>query len=294
MSEKNQINNSNSNIDKKLLENNPVMGSLMVPIAIVLVGALIIFGVTKMLSNDHSYKDLVHEMKSKTFGNKWIAALELSKVISAGAVEEQDIPWLVENLKDVYQSSVDPRTRDFVVVAIGALANEKGLPVIDHALKDTKNPEINFHAMVALSKMPKGISFDWTTVKSFLSKNDAALVQVTILTLATHQVDGTEHIILPLLKSDLGFSVRYAAATALIAYQNDQAITTINEILFLDDASLGKKLTVQEISGLKYNVLTALKRYEWKKLAPSVEKMINIEKDIKVVSLAKEVLNSLK
>ncbi len=294
MSEKNQINNSNSNIDKKLLENNPVMGSLMVPIAIVLVGALIIFGVTKMLSNDHSYKDLVHEMKSKTFGNKWIAALELSKVISAGAVEEQDIPWLVENLKDVYQSSVDPRTRDFVVVAIGALANEKGLPVIDHALKDTKNPEINFHAMVALSKMPKGISFDWTTVKSFLSKNDAALVQVTILTLATHQVDGTEDIILPLLKSDLGFSVRYAAATALIAYQNDQAITTINEILFLDDASLGKKLTVQEISGLKYNVLTALKRYEWNKLAPSVEKMINIEKDIKVVSLAKEVLNSLK
>ncbi|MFG1484344.1 hypothetical protein ABMA79_14475 [Halobacteriovorax sp. HFRX-2_2] len=289
MSEKNQ----NTKLDKKLLESNPVMGSLMVPIAIVLVGALIIFGVTKMLSNDHSYKDLVHEMKSKTFGNKWIAALELSKVISAGAVKEEDIPWLVTNLRDIYKTTVDPRTRDFIVVAIGALGNEGGLPVLEHALQ-TNNPEINFHAMVALSKMPKGISFKWDLVKSYIEKNDAAMVQVTILTLATHEVDGTEDLFIKRLNSDLGFSVRYAAATALIAYKNDQAIPTVNEILNLNDESLGKKLTVQEISGLKFNVLTALRRAEWKKMAPSVEKMINIEKDIKVVSLAKEVLNSLK
>lgn len=289
MSEKNQ----NTKLDKKLLESNPVMGSLMVPIAIVLVGALIIFGVTKMLSNDHSYKDLVHEMKSKTFGNKWIAALELSKVISAGAVKEEDIPWLVTNLRDIYKTTVDPRTRDFIVVAIGALGNEGGLPVLEHALQ-TNNPEINFHAMVALSKMPKGISFKWDLVKSYIEKNDAAMVQVTILTLATHEVDGTEDLFIKRLNSDLGFSVRYAAATALIAYKNDQAIPTVNEILNLNDESLGKKLTVQEISGLKFNVLTALRRAEWKKMAPSVEEMINIEKDIKVVSLAKEVLNSLK
>ncbi|MFG1494138.1 HEAT repeat domain-containing protein [Halobacteriovorax sp. ZH4_bin.1] len=289
MSEKNQ----NTKLDKKLLESNPVMGSLMVPIAIVLVGALIIFGVTKMLSNDHSYKDLVHEMKSKTFGNKWIAALELSKVISAGAVKEEDIPWLVTNLRDIYKTTVDPRTRDFIVVAIGALGNEGGLPVLEHALQ-TNNPEINFHAMVALSKMPKGISFNWDLVKSFIDKDDAAMVQVTILTLATHEVDGTEDLFIKRLNSDLGFSVRYAAATALIAYKNDQAVATVIEILNLNDESLGKKLTVQEISGLKFNVLTALRRAEWKKMAPSVEKMINIEKDIKVVSLAKEVLNSLK
>lgn len=289
MSEKNQSNK----IDKKLLESNPVMGSLMVPIAIVLVGALIIFGVTKMLSNDHSYKDLVHEMRSKAFGNKWIAALELSKVISAGAVEEEDIPWLVENLKDVYATSVDPRTRDFVVVAIGALGNEGGLPVLESALKEDK-PEINFHAMVALSKMPKGILFNWELVKSFLNKNDAALEQVTILTLATHEVKGTEDLFVKKLQSELGFSVRYAAATALIAFKNNEARKTVDEILMLNDTSLGKKLTVQEIRGLKYNVLTALKKYGWSDMAPSVEKMINIEKDIKVVSLAKEVLNSLK
>lgn len=290
MSEKNQSNK----LDKKLLESNPVMGSLMVPIAIVLVGALIIFGVTKMLSNDHSYKDLVHEMKSKTFGNKWIAALELSKVISAGAIEEEDIPWVVENLKDVYRTSVDPRTRDFVVVAIGALGNEGGLPVLESALKDKNHPEINFHAMVALSKMPKGILFNWDLVKSFLGRDDAALTQVTILTLATHEVKDTENLFVDQLKSELGFTVRYAAATALIAYKNDEAKKTINEILMLNDESLGKRLTVQEIRGLKYNVLTALKKYGWNEMSPSVEEMINIEKDIKVVSLAKEVLNSLK
>lgn len=286
-------NNQNNKLDKKLLENNPVMGSLMVPIAIVLVGALIIFGVTKMLSNDHSYKDLVHEMKSKAFGNKWIAALELSKVISSGAVKEEDIPWLVENLRDVYKTSVDPRTRDFVVVAIGALGDEKGLPVIEHALK-TPNSEINFHAMVALSHMPKGIIFDWDLVKSFLMKDDAALVQVTILTLASHDVANTRELFVKNLKSDLGFSVRYAAATGLIGHKSVEAIPTIKEILFLNDTSLEKKLTVQEIRGLKFNVLSALKRSGWKTMVPSIEKMINIEKDIKVVSLAKEVLKSLK
>ena len=38
---------SGQKIDKKLLEN-PFVGSLVVPIAIVLVGALVIFGVTKI------------------------------------------------------------------------------------------------------------------------------------------------------------------------------------------------------------------------------------------------------
>jgi len=50
-----------SKIDKKILDN-PFLGSLVVPVAIVLVGALIIFGVTKMISTDHSYKDLVNEI----------------------------------------------------------------------------------------------------------------------------------------------------------------------------------------------------------------------------------------
>src|SRR5690606_8381485 len=118
---------SNSTNNKKLLEN-PLVGSLVVPIAIVLVGALIIFGVTKMLSADRSYKDLVREMHSKTFGNRWIAAYELSKLISSSNIPTEDIPWLVGNLSELYHSAQDNRTRDFIVVALGALDSELILP----------------------------------------------------------------------------------------------------------------------------------------------------------------------
>jgi Sec-independent protein translocase protein TatA len=83
----------------------------MVPIAIVLVGALIIFGITKMLSTERSYKDLVQEMQSKTFGNRWIAAYELSKQIISEQIPEEEKPWLVENLADIYKNTPDPRTK---------------------------------------------------------------------------------------------------------------------------------------------------------------------------------------
>lgn len=76
---------------KKLLENNMFNG-IAIPIAIVLVGALIIFGVTKILSSERDYKDLVREVQSKTFGNRWVAAFELAKVLSAQKIPAEDIP----------------------------------------------------------------------------------------------------------------------------------------------------------------------------------------------------------
>ena len=137
---------------KKLLEN-PIVGSLVVPIAIVLVGALIIFGVTKMLSTDRSYKDLVRELHSKTFGNRWIAAYELSKQISAKNIPNEEVPWLISNLSEIYDQAVDPRTRDFIVVALGSLKTELALPIIQKALND-KDPKVQFSGVVAIGNMP--------------------------------------------------------------------------------------------------------------------------------------------
>ena len=39
--------------------------NFVIPFAIVLIGSLIIFGVTKMLQTDRGYKDLVRELHSK-------------------------------------------------------------------------------------------------------------------------------------------------------------------------------------------------------------------------------------
>ena len=145
---------------KKLLENT-IVGSLVVPIAIVLVGALIIFGVTKMLSTDRSYKDLVRELHSKTFGNRWIAAYELSKQISAKNIPNEEVPWLISNLSEIYDQAVDPRTRDFIVVALGSLKTELALPIIQKALND-KDPKVQFSGVVAIGNMPSTFPIEWT------------------------------------------------------------------------------------------------------------------------------------
>src|SRR5680860_68395 len=99
---------------KKILESSPLSG-IAVPIAIVLVGAAIIFGVTKMLSTGKNHRDLVEEMNSKTFGNRWVAAYELSKFLAAQKIPAEDMPWVIENLSHVYKTSVYSRTRNFIV-----------------------------------------------------------------------------------------------------------------------------------------------------------------------------------
>ena len=146
---------------EKLLEN-PVVGSLVVPVAIVLVGALIIFGVTKMLSTDRSYRDLVRELHSKTFGNRWIAAYELSKQISAKNIPAEEVQQLVTNLSEVYDQAVDPRTRNFIIVALGH-KNEQALPVILRGLND-KDSNVQFHSMIAIDDLCLNFSIEWSPI----------------------------------------------------------------------------------------------------------------------------------
>ena len=95
--------------------------NFVIPFAIVLIGSVIVFGITKMFQNDRSHRDLVRELHSKTFGNRWVAAYELSKVISSKSIPSEDIPWLIENLEDLYEKAVDVRTKNFIIVAAGVL-----------------------------------------------------------------------------------------------------------------------------------------------------------------------------
>ena len=79
-------NTENKTQQKRILER-PFYSGLVVPTAIILVGALIVFGVMKLLSNERSHRDLINELHSKTFGNRWVAAYELSKVLSTTKFE---------------------------------------------------------------------------------------------------------------------------------------------------------------------------------------------------------------
>lgn len=294
MSEKQNFSHQGSSpmTEKRLLEN-PWVGSFVVPLAIVLVGALIIFGVTSLLSTDRSYKDLVREMQSKTFGNRWIAAYELSKVLATSSVPVDEIPWLVENLGDVYTSSADPRTREFVIAALGSLKNPIVLPYIYEGLKDTSE-NVQFHAIVSLGNMPKETTIDWEAVYPLLSSPDHAMRHSSVFALATHRVVGADEKILPLLNDDVG-SVRYAAATALINYQREEALPILREILALPiEVDPLNPLNEMQSADLKVNIINLLMKEDWKVLILELENVAKQEGASSLSLKAQEALNQLK
>lgn len=281
---------------KKILEN-PFIGSLVVPIAIVLFGALIIFGITKMLSTERSYKDLVSEIQSKTFGNKWVAAYELSKQINSAQIPVEDYPWLVANLSEAYKNSIDPRTRGFIIAALGALKSELALPLLDSGLNDP-DLDVKFHSIVAIANMPKGISFDWAKLLLVLNAQEAILRQAAVLALATHAVPMAQGPISSLLNDPVS-TVKYAAATSLITYQDVSAKPVLKEILLMTypDAKarvLPPALDAQQITDLKISVLSTLQKHNWPVMNDVILEVANSDLNNSVATKAKEALNLLK
>ena len=271
--------------DKKKLLENPIIGALVVPTAVVLVGASIVAGVTAMLNARPSYKDLVREMQSSTFGNRWVAALDLSKVISGGGIPPEEIPWLLEHLQDFYQKAQDPRTRNFIIVAVGALKNPQALPLLYQGLEDS-DPGVCFRSITALADMPqKGLGnkdIEWMRVIPFLASSDILLQQGAVLALATHKVPEAEEEINKLL-SHSNKNLRYSAALGLLNYQNIQrGLPVIEEILF---SSMAK-----EHSALKLNILTMVAKNNRRELHSLIKKMEKVEPDLQVLSKAREVL----
>jgi hypothetical protein len=282
--------------EKKILEN-PIVGSLVVPIAIVLFGALIIFGITKMLSAERSYRDLVEEIQSKTFGNKWVAAYELSKQINSSQIPQSEYPWLVKNLGEAYNGSIDPRTRGFIIAALGALKTELALPILQKALNDI-DLDVKFHAIVSIANMPKGINFDWTKLESMLNAPEAILKQASILALATHSVASSQSPI-KLLLNDSSQIVRYAAATALINFKDESAVPVLKEILLMANPLatariLPPMLDGQQITDLKLSVLVTLQKNQWPILNNIILEVADKDTNNSVATKAKEVLNILK
>jgi HEAT repeat protein len=278
---------------KKMLESSPLSG-IAVPIAIVLVGALIIFGVTKMLSSGKNHRDLVEEMNSKTFGNRWVAAYELSKFLASSRIPQEDMPWVIENLSQVYRESLDPRTRNFVVIALGSLNNPLTLPVLNAALED-QDHQVKFNAVVSLGNMDVQEGIKWEKVEALIEQDkDPGLKQVALFTLASHKRPSTQEKALSLLNSGER-TVRHAAATVLIYYKQNEAIPTLEEIMNLRyDVAKAGALNGAQVENLKMNVLESIEKSDWNELTNLVEKVESTDSNVRVATKAKQVLKVLK
>jgi HEAT repeat protein len=276
---------------KKLLEK-PLFASMVVPTAIILVAGLIIFGVTRMLSSERSHRDLISEMHSKTFGNRWVAAYELSKLLATSKIPQEEVPWVIANLSQIFSETPDARTRNFIVLALGTFSSQEVIPTLEKALND-EDSQVKFNAVVTLGNREPGFSFDWSKLYPLLDLKDAGLQQVVIFALARHKPAGADAIINTFCQSQ-EIAVRYAAATAMIEYQNlDKKI--LSEILSLDpEGEIKKFFNPIQVEALKLNILSALSRNKISALNSDLEKVAISDKNLKVSTKAKEVLNLLK
>ncbi len=282
-----------SHSKKNILEN-PFLSGLVVPVAIVLVGALIIFGVTSLLNSERSsYQNLVREMRSKAFGNRWIAAYELSKYIAAQKIPDEEIPWLLENLGETYQSSVDQRTKKFIIVAVGALHKKESISFFENVIKnDLKNNELLFHAIAALAGLPKEISFQWDLLYPFLDSSDTTLKQSVILTLGTHRVQESIPRIQKFL-NDPNTLLKYSSALALGGFKKSSSIPVLKDILNASPGE-GQNLSSRELTALKLNVLDVIQKNHWLEFKNTLESfVISQTESPSVLSKAREILKEL-
>lgn len=278
---------------KKILEKSPLSG-ITVPILIILVGAFIVFGVTKMLSTGKDHRDLVDELNSKTFGNRWVAAYELSKFLASKKIPQEDMPWVIENLSRVYFESVDDRTRNFVVIAIGSMNNPLALPVLNKALEDS-DPQVKFNAVTSIGNMTSTENIEWTKVEALLSQEqDTGLRQVALLAIAAHNRPNLEDKAIPFLQSSEK-NLRHAAAIVLVSRKNERAIPVIEEILGLRyDVAEAGQLNGAQVEGLKVNILENIEKSKWNALIDLVTKVELEDTNIRVSTKAKQVLKILK
>ncbi len=277
---------------KKLLEDS-WMGGVVTPILITLIGIVIVWGITQFLSREHSHRSLIREMSSRTFGNRWVAAYELSKFISTSSIPEEDIPWAIESLASIMQQSTDIRTRKFIVSALGAMQNKQALPLIQSALDE---PELHFDAVVALSRMPLPLEFDWKRLERLLASPDKGLIQVILLTLATHRVPSAKKYLLQFIgHSDP--ALRFSAATGLINYREKKALPVLKEILFLSSSgfvrqkSFSSGFNAEGVEQLKLNVLMAIVRNQWRALDSILREVLAQETNLRVIGKINEILN---
>jgi len=278
--------------NKKILEN-PFLASAVVPIAVVLTAIVIVMGLTKLLTIEKDYHNLVEEMSSKTFGNRWVAAFELSKVLANQKVPRDEIPWLVDNLKKIYIENQDPRTKNFIILALTSLPIEflnNSLSFFETALEDS-DAQVRFNALVAIGNYPSGTFKNYSSVLNNLNSNDLGLVQASIFVLAHHKIQAAVPKLRDLVNSK-ELSTKYAAATALIAFKDEACLPVLKEILTQDN--LGEKFNSEQTQNLKLRVVDALRSYHWESLNSELKSVAENGTNLKLSTRAQEVLNFFK
>jgi len=281
---------STGTLKDKISRSNPFSGAT-IPILIILLSVLIVGGVTKLLQSDKGYISLVEELEDKTFGNRWVAAFELSKYLSSSGIPKEDIPWLQEKLFKLYKlHSEDPRTRNFLVLASSSLKDSNSFPLLSLALSDS-DPHVVFSAISSLGNFSQEEirDFPFEKILPFLHSPDQTLQMSSIAVLSTFQIKNLsiDEQFLTLLTDSNQF-VRFSAAIGLLHYGREEADQILLEIMDLPYLETATKvegqvnpINSQNVEALKLNVIRAAQKsfVSYNKLSSGLIEKFNVLKN---------------
>jgi hypothetical protein len=263
---------------------------------VALLAFALIYGLSQLFFEKKSHRNLVSELQSKTFGNRWVAAFELSKVLASNTISSEELEWVTDNLIQIYNDGADLRTKEFIVVALGAVSNEKALNFLIKGVSSQEG-NIAFNATGALSRidLPNYVAKDLAeSLKQNLKSTDAGLVQMTLLLITNHPFSGFDIDFEPLIKSESALT-SYSAKLAAARHGHSRREEFLREVMLLKlDQTNAQSLLQDQIYGMKYNALVIIEKEKIKNLANFLAEVESNEPDLKIISKLKDVLIQLK
>lgn len=122
-------------------------------IGIPLILSIIGYGSVKLFSGlfttEQSYTRCLNDLSSSRFGNKWVAAFELSKIFPQ--IKKEEYPDLFHQI--VQLNIQDERTLVFLVMLVAQLELEESREYLESFLS-SRHSEIRMYALYGLTKLP--------------------------------------------------------------------------------------------------------------------------------------------
>jgi hypothetical protein len=279
-----------------------ILTALVVPLGALAIAGLIMFGINKMLTTEPNYKELVEELDNTTFGNKWIAAYELSKYLNSNKIPELDKPWFIGKLISIFNKTEDEKTKSFLIVALSNFPHESVQNFMRNVIIDKNfNNSIKFNALYYFgnfnSKFPEHMIQDEeallkeSEIIALLSSEDLGIVQVAIFMLANRKSKISLDVIAKLLDHQ-DRNIKYAAAISLIGYKDKRALDLLKEILSLKYPETKDRSLIAQYDNWKINVLNALIKSQWRILVDQISQLSRDNSNLTLSVKAKEVLIS--
>jgi hypothetical protein len=263
----------------------------VVPSLIVLlcVAIFIMFGL--VTSEDKTAEEFLQEVRVGSGGERWLAAFELSRLISQQPGLSDDDRLVTEiagMIRDEAQG--DPKVRMYLVTALEHLGNPSAVPVIVESVRDP-DPDVRLHAAKALGAFG-GIGDAVEPLAALLDDEDASIRKVAIHALGQTRDPGAIPIVMPHLEDPIE-DIRWNTALALAVLGDGSGTSVIGTMLDRDHLDRIEGITEEQKISALINGVQAAYLLRDEELIPAVRRVSREDPSLRVREIALRVLDEM-